>query len=101
MPPPSEQPRNLPQFPLPPENTSIVPRLMHPCEEDIISNPSEEEHGEYLSLDLQYPPSGLAQGLDQTVHSLKARRRVAIAYFEQVGMYLEARHFVIKAQLIL
>ncbi|KAJ3767389.1 hypothetical protein FB446DRAFT_675383 [Lentinula raphanica] len=58
MPPPSEQPRNLPQFPLPPENTFIVPRLMHPREEDIISNPSEEERGEYLGLDLRYPPSG-------------------------------------------
>ncbi|KAJ4485458.1 hypothetical protein J3R30DRAFT_1361201 [Lentinula aciculospora] len=58
--PPSEQPRKLPQFPRPPENTIIVPRLMHPQEDDIISNPSEEEHGGYLGLGLRYPPSGSA-----------------------------------------
>ncbi|KAJ3721404.1 hypothetical protein DFJ43DRAFT_1158596 [Lentinula guzmanii] len=58
MVPPSEQPRKLPQFPLPPENTFIIPRLMHTREEDIISNPSEEGHGDYLGLDLRYPPSG-------------------------------------------
>ncbi|KAF9068506.1 hypothetical protein BDP27DRAFT_1327171 [Rhodocollybia butyracea] len=55
---PSEQPRKLPQFPRPPDNTIIVPRLMQPKDDDIISNPSEEEHGGYISLDMRYPPSG-------------------------------------------
>lgn len=54
----SEQPRKLPHFPRPPDNTLVIPRLMQPRDDDIISNPSEEERGGYLGLDLRYPPSG-------------------------------------------
>ncbi|KAF5382263.1 hypothetical protein D9757_008934 [Collybiopsis confluens] len=56
---PSEQPRKLPSFPRPPDNTIAVPRLMHTHDDDIISNPSEEERGGYLSLDLRYPSSAV------------------------------------------
>ncbi|KAJ7674417.1 hypothetical protein B0H17DRAFT_1161725 [Mycena rosella] len=46
-----DQPRRLPNFPRPPDNTVVVPR---PPEDDMISNPSEEEaiqRGEYLGAD--------------------------------------------------
>ncbi|KAE9385665.1 hypothetical protein BT96DRAFT_572216 [Gymnopus androsaceus JB14] len=57
---PSEQPRKLPQFPRPPDNTIVIPRVMQPHhDDDIISNPSEEEdRGGYIGLDSRYPPSG-------------------------------------------
>ncbi|KAJ6627022.1 hypothetical protein B0H10DRAFT_2210879 [Mycena sp. CBHHK59/15] len=46
-----DQPRRVPNFPRPPDNTIIVPR---PRDEEIISNPSEEEerlhHPEYLGV---------------------------------------------------
>jgi hypothetical protein len=62
-----ETPRRLPNFPRPPENTMMLPR---PRDDDIISNPSEEEHmpmerredylgvesGEYYSR----PPSNMS-----------------------------------------
>ncbi|KAJ7139475.1 hypothetical protein C8R44DRAFT_305218 [Mycena epipterygia] len=46
-----DQPRRVPNFPRPPDNTVIVPR---PQDDDMISNPSEEEalhRGDYLGID--------------------------------------------------
>ncbi|KAJ7294054.1 hypothetical protein C8J57DRAFT_1445011 [Mycena rebaudengoi] len=53
-----DQPRRVPNFPRPPDNTAVVPRHL---EEDMISNPSEEERihrAEYLGVD----PSGFYTG---------------------------------------
>lgn len=54
-----DQPRRLPNFPRPPDNTIMVPVRQ---DDDIISNPSEEEHienhREYLGVDYySRPPS--------------------------------------------
>ncbi|KAJ7630423.1 hypothetical protein FB45DRAFT_1150649 [Roridomyces roridus] len=46
-----DEPRRVPNFPRPPENTIVVPR---PQDDDLISNPSEEEamhRAEYLGID--------------------------------------------------
>ncbi|KAJ7480041.1 hypothetical protein B0H11DRAFT_2157981 [Mycena galericulata] len=46
-----DQPRRVPNFPRPPDNTIVVPRRQ---DDDMISNPSEEEalhRGEYLGVD--------------------------------------------------
>ncbi|KAK0506525.1 hypothetical protein EDD18DRAFT_1123768 [Armillaria luteobubalina] len=59
----AEQPRRIPNFPRPPENTMILARS---GEEDIISNPSEEEqlhdHDGYLGVHNYYerPPSNMS-----------------------------------------
>ncbi|KAJ6573908.1 hypothetical protein DFH09DRAFT_981482 [Mycena vulgaris] len=53
-----DQPRRVPNFPRPPDNTVVVPR---PHEDDMISNPSEEEalhRGEYLGADPHHYYSG-------------------------------------------
>ncbi|KAJ3902176.1 hypothetical protein F5879DRAFT_924044 [Lentinula edodes] len=79
----SEQPRKLPHFPRPPENTLIVPRLMHPHEDDVISNPSEEEHGSSTSRPLPPLPSHHSRGPSSQsgIHSVhdpaRAHSRVA------------------------
>ncbi|RDB29315.1 hypothetical protein Hypma_015013 [Hypsizygus marmoreus] len=56
-----DQPRRLPNFPRPPENTMVVPMRM---DDDIISNPSEEGHQmdvDYLGVDYySRPPSNLS-----------------------------------------
>ncbi|KAF9263067.1 hypothetical protein L218DRAFT_1077468 [Marasmius fiardii PR-910] len=46
----SEQPRRLPNFPRPPDNTLYLPPRQDREDEDIISNPSEEGHHEYLNI---------------------------------------------------
>ncbi|KAG7090699.1 hypothetical protein E1B28_009793 [Marasmius oreades] len=46
----SEQPRRLPKFPRPPDNTVYLSMREDQDEEDIISNPSEEGHHEYLNI---------------------------------------------------
>ncbi|KAK0208016.1 hypothetical protein DFS33DRAFT_403722 [Desarmillaria ectypa] len=59
----AEQPRRIPNFPRPPENTMVLARS---GEEDIISNPSEEEqlhdHEGYLGVHNYYerPPSNMS-----------------------------------------
>ncbi|PBL01426.1 hypothetical protein ARMGADRAFT_1160623 [Armillaria gallica] len=59
----AEQPRRIPNFPRPPENTMVLARS---SEEDIISNPSEEEqlhdHEGYLGVHNYYerPPSNMS-----------------------------------------
>ncbi|KAG7450750.1 uncharacterized protein BT62DRAFT_1045593 [Guyanagaster necrorhizus] len=59
----AEQPRRIPNFPRPPENTMV---MSVPGEADIISNPSEEEqlqdHEGYLSVHNYYerPPSNMS-----------------------------------------
>ncbi|KIY47001.1 hypothetical protein FISHEDRAFT_59902 [Fistulina hepatica ATCC 64428] len=96
--PPSEHPRRIPPFPLPPEsvptdmalgprvpdNTMVfpVPQPLRPrsLEEDLISNPSDEEPATgYLHTDMGYPvmgsghfshsPSSSARPLPQIPHS--------------------------------
>uniref|UniRef100_A0A0W0F9R9 Uncharacterized protein n=1 Tax=Moniliophthora roreri TaxID=221103 RepID=A0A0W0F9R9_MONRR len=55
----SEQPRRLPNFPRPPENTIIIPVAQRQnADDDIISNPSEE--GEYLGIGHYHRPSSNA-----------------------------------------
>ncbi|KAF8213800.1 hypothetical protein K438DRAFT_1707702 [Mycena galopus ATCC 62051] len=68
-----DQPRRVPNFPRPPDNTVIVPR---PREDDMISNPSEEEalrRGEYLGVDpntyFSNSPSGGTRPLPALPHS--------------------------------
>ncbi|KAF7340186.1 hypothetical protein MVEN_01937200 [Mycena venus] len=68
-----DQPRRVPNFPRPPDNTVIVPR---PHEDDMISNPSEEEalrRGEYLGVDpnnyYSASPSGGSRPLPALPHS--------------------------------
>lgn len=57
-----EKPRRLPNFPRPPDNTVVVPRATH--DDDIISNPSEEDR-DYLGVTdsgdyYPRPPSNLS-----------------------------------------
>ncbi|KAJ7717531.1 hypothetical protein DFH07DRAFT_1068200 [Mycena maculata] len=57
-----DQPRRVPNFPRPPDNTVVVPR---PQDDDMISNPSEEEamhRGEYLGVDPNSYYSGSPSG---------------------------------------
>ncbi|KAJ7451127.1 hypothetical protein FB451DRAFT_1284789 [Mycena latifolia] len=57
-----DQPRRVPNFPRPPDHTVVVPR---PHEDDMISNPSEEEalhNGEYLGADPNKYYSGSPSG---------------------------------------
>ncbi|KAJ7232830.1 hypothetical protein B0H12DRAFT_184779 [Mycena haematopus] len=68
-----DQPRRVPNFPRPPDNTVIVPRSH---EDDMISNPSEEEalrQGEYLGVDpnsyYSTSPSGQTRPLPALPHS--------------------------------
>ncbi|KAJ6569529.1 hypothetical protein B0H19DRAFT_1373665 [Mycena capillaripes] len=68
-----DQPRRVPNFPRPPDNTVIVPR---PHEDDMISNPSEEEalhRAEYLGVDpnnyYTTSPSGRSRPLPALPHS--------------------------------
>ncbi|KAF5361672.1 hypothetical protein D9758_007366 [Tetrapyrgos nigripes] len=55
----SEQPRKIPPFPRPPENTAVLPpsrRGYHNDRDEYISNPSDEEGGgrDVLGLDVDY-----------------------------------------------
>ncbi|KAJ6498016.1 hypothetical protein C8R47DRAFT_1184244 [Mycena vitilis] len=68
-----DRPRRVPNFPRPPDNTIIVPR---PREEDMISNPSEEEalhRSEYLGVNpnnyYTTSPSGSSRPLPALPHS--------------------------------
>lgn len=57
-----DQPRRVPNFPRPPDNTIVVPRSR---DEDMISNPSEEEamnRAEYLGVDPNQYHSGSPSG---------------------------------------
>ncbi|KAJ7171787.1 hypothetical protein C8R43DRAFT_979410 [Mycena crocata] len=68
-----DQPRRVPNFPRPPDNTVVVPR---PREDDLISNPSEEEalhRGEYLGVEVPnsnfYTGSPSGRPLPELPHS--------------------------------
>ncbi|KAJ7356656.1 hypothetical protein DFH08DRAFT_735599 [Mycena albidolilacea] len=68
-----DQPRRVPNFPRPPDNTIIVPRSH---EDDMISNPSEEEalrQGDYLGVNpnnyYSTSPSGGSRPLPALPHS--------------------------------
>ncbi|KAJ7151611.1 hypothetical protein C8R46DRAFT_1122576 [Mycena filopes] len=63
-----DQPRRVPNFPRPPDNTIVVPRP----DDDMISNPSEEEalhRGDYLGVDANKYYSGTPSNRSEAPHS--------------------------------